>query len=161
MSYNDIPGGDDKLRGLGTQVTYPNASHARAINVELSLLPARVGRIYNEVRSVVLAQLPIMGGFGLRAIVESVCADKKMSGRNLEEKIDALVDAGLLIPTAAAVLHKLRFMGNSAAHDMKAHSLSDIEAALSVVEILLRQVYVLPRLARKLPKKRAAAKKSR
>ena len=61
--------------------------------------------------------------------------------------------------SAAEILHGLRFMGNAAAHEMKAHSIKNIETALDVVEILLKQVYVLPNLAKSLPK--AGRKKSK
>jgi hypothetical protein len=44
-------------------------------------------------------------------------------------------------------------MGNDAAHEVKAHSEADLMTALDVVEYLLKGVYVLPRLAAKLPKK--------
>ena len=52
---------------------------------------------------------------------------------------------------AATILHNLRFMGNAAAHEMKAHSIQEISTALDIVEILLQNVYVLPKLAEVLP----------
>lgn len=115
-------------------------------------LPAGVAPIYREAVAASSAQLPISSGFGIRAIIEAVCKDKDIKGQNLENRIDGLVSAGLITPAAATMLHSLRFMGNAAAHEMKAHSLEEISNALDIVEILLQNVYVLPSLAESVPK---------
>ena len=43
------------------------------------------------------------------------------------------------------------FYGKRSAHEMKAHSIQEISTTLDIVEILLQNVYVLPRLAEVLP----------
>ena len=55
--------------------------------------------------------------------------------------------------TPATALHSLRFMGNAAAHEMKAHLQKELNAAFDVVEHLLYGVYVLPKQAAQLPDK--------
>ena len=59
----------------------------------------------------------------------------------------------MVTPDGAKILHSLRFMGNDAAHEVEAHPEADLMTALDVVEYLLKGVYILPRLAAKLPKK--------
>lgn len=80
-----------------------------------------------------------------------MCKEKSIAGRNLEVKINNLASRGLITPEAATILHSLRFMGNKAAHEIKAHNEAEMNAAFDVIEILLQSVYVLPRRARQLP----------
>ena len=72
-----------------------------------------------------------------------------MKGRNLQERIDALVHAGLLGADEAKILHKIRFLGNKAAHEMSAPSEVELSAAMDIAE-LLATVYVLPKTSRQL-----------
>jgi hypothetical protein len=97
------------------------------------------------------AELSIMAGFGIRAIVEAICKDNEMEGRNLQQKIDSLVNAGLITQAGATILHNLRFMGNAAAHEMKAHAPKELNAAFDAVDYLLKGVYILPKQAQNLP----------
>jgi hypothetical protein len=114
---------------------------------------SKVGKIYKETHAALCSELPILAGIGIRAIIEAVCKDKKIKGRNLEEKIDALVAKGLTTPAGAKILHSLRFLGNDAAHEVKAHSTEELASALSVAEHLLQSVYILPGIAKALPKR--------
>jgi hypothetical protein len=57
----------------------------------------------------------------------------------------------LIIQTEAEILHDLRFMGNKAAHEVKAHSTQELNLAFDVVEHLLKTVYILPEQAKRLP----------
>jgi hypothetical protein len=134
-----------------TRTFYPSAAAERPEMPNSQYLPAGVAGIYREALSAFGAQLPISTGFGLRAIIEAVCIDKGIDGRNLEHRIDGLAAIGLITSAAATILHSLRFMGNAAAHEMKAHSVQEIATALDIVEILLQNVYVLPKLAERLP----------
>jgi hypothetical protein len=109
--------------------------------------------VYSETRTALANDQPVLAGIGIRAIVETVCKDQSAAGNNLMEKIDDLARKGVVTPDGAKILHSLRFMGNDAAHEVKAHAEADLMTALDVVEYLLKGVYILPRLAAKLPKK--------
>lgn len=135
-----------------TRKFFPSRIAGRPTMQEVYLLPQGVQQIYEEAHGALCAELQIMAGFGIRAIVEAVCKDKGMLGGNLKERIDALAKSGLITAAGAEILHHLRFMGNAAAHEMKAHSPSEMNAAFDVVEYLLQGVYVLPKQAEMLPK---------
>jgi hypothetical protein len=45
-----------------------------------------------------------MAGFGIRAIVEAVCKDKSMTGKNLQEKINSLANDGFITTAGATIL---------------------------------------------------------
>lgn len=132
---------------------FPNRIVGRAKLESLYALPYGVAKIYEEAHDALCSDLPILSGFGLRAIVEAVCNDKQVSGGNLKEKINGLHSMGLITNDGATILHSLRFMGNDAAHKMKVHTAPQMSAAFDVVEYLLMGVYILPEKAEILPKK--------
>ena len=138
-----------------TRKLFPNRTTGRPLMNEVQLLSPEVYRVYQEAHAALCAQLPIMAGLGVRTLVESVCRDKKMKGRDLKERISALQAAGFITPDGAEILNHLRQMGNAAAHDMKAHTPNEINAAFDVLEYLLQGVYVIPKLAERLPKNRS------
>lgn len=135
-----------------TRKFFPSRTTGRPTMSDMYLLPPDVCQVYEEAHGALCSELPIMAGFGVRAIVEAVCKDKEVPGANLKERIDALAKFGFITSSGGEILHHLRFMGNAAAHDMKAHAPPEMNAAFDVLEYLLHGVYVLPKLAEMLPK---------
>lgn len=148
------PRGD--LRPQVTRKFFPNRIAGRSVMQDMHLLPIGVRTIYEEAHAALCAELAIMAGFGIRAIVEAVCKNKAITGDNLKSKIDRLATDGHITQAGKDILHHLRFMGNAAAHEMKSHDASEMNAAFDVVEYLLQGVYVLPERAKRLPKPRKA-----
>ena len=124
--------------------TYPDSEKGRATVNGVNLLPESLSRIYTETVKAFNASQPVQTGIGIRAIVETVCKDKKADGRDLEKKIDDLVKKQMLAKPDADILHGLRTLGNKAAHEVKPHDDSQLELALDVVDHLLGGVYILP-----------------
>ncbi len=83
---------------------------------------------------------------GIRAIVETVCKNKNANGKDLCEKINDLVIQGVLTKKDADILHKLRTLGNEAAHEVKPHNNATLALALDVIDHLIKGVYILPLL---------------
>lgn len=136
-----------------TRKLYPSRIAGRPMMREAHLLPHGVYAIYEEAHGALCAELRVMAGFGIRAIVEAVCKDKGMTGQFLQDKIDSLAVEGFITKAGTKILHSLRFMGNAAAHEMKSHSPTELNAAFDVVEHLMYGVYVLPKQADQLPDK--------
>jgi hypothetical protein len=128
---------------------YPSRNEGRAAMKDSILLPGGVQRVYEETISALNNDQVVLAGIGLRALVESVCKQKQAPGKNLAEKIDGLVELGALPRDGASILHKIRAMGNDAAHEVKPHKLDHLILALSVCEHLLQGVYLLPLYAEK------------
>lgn len=127
-----------------TVTYYPNRNEGRAPIKDSMLLPGAVQRIYEETISAINNDQAVLAGIGLRAIVESVCKHKQAPGKNLAEKIDGLVELGVLPRDGASILHKVRTMGNDAAHEVRPHKSDHLNLALGVCEHLLQGVYLLP-----------------
>ncbi|WP_084168112.1 DUF4145 domain-containing protein [Paraburkholderia acidipaludis] len=139
---------------------FPNRIVGRAMMEEAQQLPENVYGIYEEAHSALCAELLIMAGFGVRAILEAVCKDQGIAGRNLKIKIDKLAEAGLITSSGATILQHLRSMGNAAVHEMKLHAQFQISAAFDVIEYLLQGVYILPKQAELLLKPTANSSQS-
>jgi len=130
-------------------VLFPSRSEGRSPIKDAHLLPTRIQRIYGETIKGMNNDQPVLTGIGLRALVETICKDKKASGGNLVEKIGSLVSLGVLTADGATILHRIRTLGNDAAHEVKPHTAEQLGIALDVCEHLLQGVYLLPRHARK------------
>lgn len=83
-------------------------------------------------------------------MLESVCKDHGCTSENLVERINNLVKKEILTERDVAILHKIRTLGNSAAHEVKPHDEDQLAAAMSIVEHLLKTTYILPHQAKSL-----------
>ncbi|MBK6779912.1 MAG: DUF4145 domain-containing protein [Gemmatimonadetes bacterium] len=133
------------------ETLYPSRIAGAAPLADAYLLPPALNRIYEETHAALSANLPILAGIGIRAIVESLCTDRQARGPNLAVRIDALVTQGVMTTAGATILHSLRHMGNTAAHEVMPHKPEDLLTAMRVVEHALQGVYILPRHAERLP----------
>lgn len=128
-----------------TEVFYPPRAEGRkGIGDGVWLLPIPIKRIYDETLQVLVSGAAVLAGVGLRALLEAVCKEKSANGRDLYQKIDDLRAKGVLTPSGAEILHKIRTLGNAAAHEIKPHSEKQLALAMDVVEHLLMDVYILP-----------------
>lgn len=123
---------------------YPNPEEGRDTLEDDHLLPSNLQRIYSETIKSINAGQTVLTGIGIRAIVETVCKDKNSNGKDLYAKINDLVTQGVLTKDGADILHKLRTLGNEAAHEVKPHDNVQLGLALDVIDHLLQGVYILP-----------------
>jgi Domain of unknown function (DUF4145) len=123
---------------------------------DADLLPPKLAAIYRETLKAVASKQPILAGIGIRAILETVCKDRKSSGGNLPQKIDGLVALGDLSKQGSKALHALKALGDVAAHEVKAPSPAQLVLAMRVVEHLMDAVYILPHKSKRTFKLREA-----
>lgn len=119
----------------------------KALGDDEAYLPSKVKQIYSEAVDALASQSLILAGIGLRALLEAVCKDRNAQGSNLYKQIDDLVEQRVLTPGSAQVLHKIRALGNAAAHEVKPHSEKQLALAMGIIEHLLKDVYILPKHA--------------
>jgi hypothetical protein len=119
----------------------------------LQRVPKRPRTIYMETLRAFNSGLHVLTGVGIRTIVETVCKHKRLSGVDLQRKIDALGSAELLGIAEVKLMHRLRFLGNRAVHEGNPPSKEDLEAGIDIAEHLLRAVYIVSTMGRGLPRK--------
>jgi hypothetical protein len=141
--------GPEGMKLNETVALFPSRNEGRSLAKDSHLLPAKVHRIYAETINAMNNGQPVLTGIGIRALVETICKDRSAAGSNLMTQIDSLVTLGVLTPAGAAILHKLRTLGNVAAHEAKPHAAQQLGLAMDVCEHLLQGVYILPHHAKK------------
>jgi uncharacterized protein DUF4145 len=104
-------------------------------------LPTKLDDIYKEAVQASNNQMVILCGVGIRALIEGICADQKVAGKNLEVKINGL--ANILPKNIVTNLHSLRFIGNESAHELSAPLHEELQLALEICEDLLNYLYEL------------------
>lgn len=142
---------DPEGQPITTRTLFPGRIVGRSPLSDLYYLPYDLRKIYEETRSALIEGLRVLTGIGVRAIVETVCNERNSPGRDLAAKIGGLVTLNFITQTEANILHDLRFMGNKAAHEVKAHTAEELNLAFDIVEHLLKAVYLLPEQAKQLP----------
>jgi len=125
---------------------FPDRASGRNIINGSEHFPQKTRKIYVEVLKAMNASCGILAAIGLRALIESICLDQKCAGKDLKERIGKLASQGLLSTKQAAVLHKHRFLGNVAAHEIESPQPVELIAALEIAETLLKSIYVIPQL---------------
>jgi hypothetical protein len=145
-SMDMVQVGEDEWEHPVYESVYPSRIAGRkGLGVDVTYLSATIRRIYEETQAALTSDSPVLTGIGLRALLETVCKEKEAVGHDLFNKIDHLVTVNVLTPTGAAILHKIRTLGNAAAHEVKPHSDKQLGLAMDIVEHLLRDVYILPK----------------
>jgi hypothetical protein len=131
----------DKLEKL-----YPSRIGGRkTLENEEHYLPSPVRKIYKETLSALNNNSPVLAGIGLRALIETICKEQNAAGSNLYKKIDDLVVKQVLTPAGCRILHKIRTLGNDAAHEVRPHSEKQLGLAMDVIEHVLNDVYIMPK----------------
>jgi hypothetical protein len=123
---------------------------------EFKQLPQKLASIYRETLRAYNNNLPILCSVGIRALLEGICADKDISGRNLETKFDNMVS--ILPENIVSNLHSIRFIGNEAAHELASPATDDLRIAIEICEDLLNYLYELDYKARHLTVSRKSQK---
>jgi hypothetical protein len=152
---------DDDLGGqyyVATVTYYPGRVLGSKV-IDHWLLPMGIAQVYKEARTAVETELFIIGGIAIRALLESICADVKAKGRTLELKIDDLHARSLVTKEGVETLHKIRLLGNLAAHEAQAHSKDQLLLALEVIEHILIGTYIIPERAKEIFKNFNVVKK--
>lgn len=127
------------------ELLYPSRLEGRkTLASEDHYLPIKVRGIYKETLGALNNNSPVLAGIGLRALIETICKEKNAEGNNLYKKIDDLVVKQILTPVGSSILHKIRTLGNDAAHEVKPHSEKQLGLAMDVIEHVLNDVYIIP-----------------
>jgi len=138
--------GEDEWEHNEVERLYPSRIAGRlGLGNDTRYLPTNVSRIYDETLAALANQSPVLSGIGLRALLETICKEKSAVGNDLLKKIDSLVTTSVLTPASAAILHKIRALGNAAAHEVKPHSDKQLGLAMDIIEHLLKEAYILPK----------------
>lgn len=170
--YNDISMQQNSEQDETTQELYPNrGAHSRPYKTYRGM-PSSIITIYKESIHAYNSNLPLLCAVGVRAIVEAICLDlkitegkiltstgKERNSKNLDGKISGLALKGYLTKDNAEILHELRFIGNEAVHELSQPSIEELGMAIDIVELVIDNIYMIKRKVLNLKAKRSSRKK--
>lgn len=163
--------GPDEWSDGSSAVLYPKRSDKTRPIKDYYNVPTILRRIYRETVECFNNDAFTLCAAGLRAIIEGICADhkitdgpvqiKKLDGstqtvrkENLEGKIAGLGERGILTQKNASILHEHRFLGNEAVHELSQPSADELMLATDIVEHILDALYEMPDVAEELQRTR-------
>lgn len=120
---------------------YPKRKRDNVPTKRFLQLSNKLKQLYIETIECYNSDLNILCAAGLRALIEGICVDKSIEGKNLEKKIDKLT--AILPENIVNNLHSFRFMGNDAVHELSPPKRKDLFLAIEVCEDLLNFLYEL------------------
>ncbi len=104
-------------------------------------LPQKLTGLYKESVEAYNNELLILCAAGLRALIEGICVDKNIAGKNLQSRIDAMTS--IFPKNIVESLHSFRFMGNEALHELNPPEKKNLNLAIEVSEDLMNYIYEL------------------
>ncbi|WP_119792828.1 DUF4145 domain-containing protein [Flavobacterium anhuiense] len=125
-----------------TKTTYPPKSIKEKID-KVWILPDKIQTVYLESIRSYNAECYLLAGVGFRAIIEAICLDKNITGRDLAKKIDNLTRQKLITEKEAQRLHSIRFIGNDSVHEMNVPEKNKLLIVLNIIEHLLNNLYII------------------
>ena len=137
-------------------IIYPILEEGALTESQLSqlqfVLPDKVKAIYEETLTAIKNKLFIIAGIGLRAILDTVCRERKIgqARQPLAARLQIMCDINLITEQEKTVLSTVKDLGNDSAHEGKSLNAYEVESVLLTVEYLLGKIYLLPAIQRDL-----------
>ena len=133
----------DNWHPLITISNYPNRTKVKSKLNDYYILPDKIKRVYEESIKAFSSECFLLTGVAFRAIIEAICIDKNITGRDLAKKIDNLVTKKLITEKEAQRLHSIRFVGNDSVHEMTVPAKEKLLIVLNIIEHLLNNLYII------------------
>ena len=111
-------------------------------------MPEKIRIVYNESLEALKGNCYLLSAVGLRAVIEAICIDQSIPGRNLEQKINNLSKQKLITERDGKRLHSIRFLGNDSVHEMEVPQKFKIIIALDIIENLIKNLYIIDLIAK-------------
>lgn len=122
--------------------------------------PPSVKRIYRETIEAYNSELPTLCSAGIRAIIEAVCKEEEIIKRDLKDKIDSLMEKGVVTQSLSEALHENRLLGNDALHESTLFGDTELKTAIELIETLIETVYETKKKTSLIKSMRESKKKS-
>jgi ribosomal protein L37AE/L43A len=137
----DITDNQYKDENMWDLTYYPVRNEFQIKSKEFNELNDKLKNIYQETLAAYNNNLSVLCSLGIRGLLEGICSDKGIEGKNLEQKIDNMVK--ILPQNIVKNLHNIRFIGNEAAHELSSPDKKELRLAIELCEDLLNFIYEL------------------
>ncbi|MEK6615011.1 MAG: DUF4145 domain-containing protein [Bacteroidota bacterium] len=109
----------------------------------LKNIPENLFRLYNEIIDTYNNRNYTLCAGGIRAIIEGICTEVGIlkggilkSGdkiKNIEDKVNALFEKGIITKKHSTILHSFRALGNNALHEIILPTKEELEQAITII----------------------------
>lgn len=136
-----------------TEILYPPRLKNEILlnETELNELPDQIKNIYTEVSKAFVSGLNILFAVGLRSLIEAIFHNQSLENdynnlkiSNLNKKIDFLAKKREFSRKTEDMLHHIRQIGNTAAHEIAIQDTRQLELALEALGVLIKELYIFP-----------------
>lgn len=109
-------------------------------------VPSQIRGAFNEAVQAISANCPRAGAVMARRTLEAITVDKGESKGTLQQRLQALTDRNLLLPTLADWAKEVRLIGNAGAHfdPIEDVSQEDARHLANFIRELVHYMYVMP-----------------
>lgn len=135
--------GDGEMEECPSITTYPNQKKLVDPIPDTSKLPDIVRNLYVETLFSLNNQCLQLSAAGFRAIIEAVCKEANVSGKNLETMINNMSKAHIITAKDRDHLHAIRFMGNDSIHSLKKYTESEVVIVAHIVNAIITSLYLI------------------
>jgi hypothetical protein len=145
-SCDDLDDFDDSrdlvgIRILPEEVGYSSRPKRQIKNYRK--LPSQLNSLYREVITCFNNHAYVLCAVGLRSLLEGICKQSEIATGDLVQKIGRLGENHLLPLNIVTSLHRFRFIGNTAAHELESPPTEELALAVDVMEDILNFMYEL------------------
>lgn len=136
--YDQDP--DGNIYFVPDETQYPAPSSAD-FSFDTKYIPPELDELIEEMVHSLAARKLKLATVALRMIIEFITVDRKCKGRNLKQRIDDLLEKGIVGEDQHNLLHKIREKGNASAHDRVAMNRNEMVASIGLINLLLEKLY--------------------
>ena len=142
--------GDGEIEPNPTITTYPRQRQRVKPISRTWDIPSIVSSLYVETMDCLNHSRLQLAAAGFRAIIEAICRDAKIAGKNLETMINNLAKAHIITAKDRDHLHAIRFMGNDSIHSLKKYREEEVVIVAHIVNAIITSLYLIAKEVRQL-----------
>jgi hypothetical protein len=161
MNSSDSESYDEEGGYYFTETIFPRRTKETINIISFHNVPYNINRLYQETINCYNNDIMTLCAAGIRALVEGICLDKKIQNgeieyvdtkgekkrkrtKDLQGKINGLMEKGIITKEQTLGLHEQRYLGNEAIHELTVPSKKELSLAISIIEYMLNSIYELP-----------------
>jgi hypothetical protein len=134
--------------------------YLRAVK-EFLEIPFHIKEIYSQTIIAFNNNLWVLSAAGIRSIIEGICKQKGIvtvdkifinkkgieiirKSKDLYDKIERLNELGIITSQQKSSLHELRYLGNTALHELDVPLEDDLILGIDIIENMLQNIFEIP-----------------
>lgn len=111
--------------------------------IDANKIPHPVREIYLETIDNINRKNSILGAAGCRAVIEAICKEHEVAGRDLNTMINNMAKNHIITAKDRDHLHAIRFMGNDSIHVSCKYPENELKIVAHIINSILTSLYII------------------